>query len=126
MIMTLTPPKLQLQTLQSTDEDVMNTVSSIIAEAFGPNGPGLILVNGLRESFANERLELFTAARKLALLSNDRLKTIEFPHVHYSVGWSRGREAFKNGVDKNKGSFYANPIFDDPAEGDLDLVAKYP
>ena len=46
------------------------------------------------------------------------LEKYERSDAHYCVGWSRGREKFKGKPDMAKGSFYANHMWDDPAQGD--------
>lgn len=38
---------------------------------------------------------------------------MEKPEWHFSVGWSYGKEKFQGVPDLLKGSFYANPIYDD-------------
>lgn len=72
------------------------------------------------------RSRLLPLARRLALLSPETLASYELPETSYCVGWSRGREKFQGKPDVAKGSFYANPIFDDPAMGDEVVRAKYP
>jgi len=65
---------------------------------------------------AEARDALLPLSRKLALLPPDVLSQYEFdPPV---IGWSRGKEKFRGKPDFAKGSFYANPIYDDSAEGE--------
>lgn len=55
-------------------------------------------------------------AAQLANLDERQQKLIERPDTCYNVGWSRGRERLRGGdPDWNKGSFYANPLCDDPS-----------
>lgn len=115
-----------LDQLQSRDPAVESRVAQAISHAFGPSGPGILLVNGLSEQFALDRANLFAAGRALSLLPEHLLQEMENKQLDYSVGWSRGHESFKGVLDTKKGSFYANPIYDDPAEGDPVLTAKYP
>ena len=50
----------------------------------------------------------------MAQLSEERKRAMETPQWHYSVGWSHGKEKFEGGLpDLLKGSFYANPVFDE-------------
>lgn len=43
----------------------------------------------------------------------------------YQIGWSHGKEMMSEGQpDFSKGSYYANPQYDDPVDGDSDLVAQ--
>jgi hypothetical protein len=56
---------------------------------------------------------------------------LEHGPSHFSVGWSHGKEALSEGkADVHKGSFYANPTTDAPAEEDPTVteedVARYP
>lgn len=45
----------------------------------------------------------------------------------YSFGWSHGKEMMKAGVpDYSKGSYYANPQYDDPFNSDPELLKRYP
>lgn len=55
-------------------------------------------------------------AAQLAHLQEHQQAQIERPDVDYTVGWSRGRETLRGqDTDWNKGSFYANPLCDDPS-----------
>jgi len=44
---------------------------------------------------------------------------------YYNFGWSHGKEKLQGKPDVSKGSFYANPQYDEP-ETDPDLIKKYP
>jgi len=100
-------------------------LSADIARAFGPDGLGVCAVRGV-PGFNEARRALLPLARKLGKLPSELLSSYERPEAHYCVGWSRGQEHFKGKPDISKGSFYANPIFDDPAEGDKAVQAKFP
>lgn len=115
-----------LEQLQSRDPAAESRVAQAISEAFAPGGPGILLVNRLSEQFAIDRASLFAAGRALSSLPEHLLQELEHKELDYSVGWSRGHESFKGVIDIKKGSFYANPIYDDPAEGDPALAGKYP
>ena len=45
------------------------------------------------------------------------MKNFEFPQYYYALGWSHGKEKFLDQKDFSKGSFYANPQYDDIHEG---------
>lgn len=45
----------------------------------------------------------------------------------YNFGWSQGKESLESGhFDVHKGSWYANPLVDDPVGGDQLLMERYP
>jgi isopenicillin N synthase-like dioxygenase len=92
----------------------------------GRGGLGIVLVDGLEDWFTVERAELLASARAFAGLDQAAKAKYEMPEVDYAIGWSRGRERFRGKIDIYKGSFYANPVFDDPANGDETKVAAYP
>lgn len=100
-------------------------LTSEVKEAFGEGGLGLCAVRGV-PGLAAARRALLPLALKVGKLSEDVLKKYERPETHYSFGWSHGRESFKGKPDLTKGSWYANPIWDDPACGDQATQAKYP
>lgn len=95
-----------------------------VAQAFGANGLGLCLVRGV-PGLAEARRELLPLSRRLALQPQEVLERYEKPEAQFCVGWSRGREKFKGKPDLAKGSFYANPIFDDPANGNEEIRSKF-
>lgn len=100
-------------------------LSAKIAKAYGPGGLGICGVRhvpGLQEV----RRKLLPLAHRLATLPQETLESYERADAHYCVGWSRGREKFKGKPDMAKGSFYANPVWDDPAGGDETVREKYP
>jgi len=96
-----------------------------IRRAYGPGGVGLLLVSGV-PGLAQAREALLPQARELALLPPDVLNQYENPETFYTVGWSRGQEKFKGKPDIAKGSFYANPLTDDPSGGDEEIKRKFP
>lgn len=49
----------------------------------------------------------------MAQLSEERKRAMETPQWHYAVGWSHGKEKFEGAPDLLKGSFYANPVYDE-------------
>lgn len=124
-VQTLSVQTLSVDQLESQDPRTSERVLSAIEAAFGPDGPGILLVNGLHSHYISDRASFLSAGRALAALPPHELKKLEFG-ADIFLGWSRGREMFKGTVDNQKASFYANPIYDHPAGGSNHLVAKYP
>lgn len=83
-----------------------------IAEAYGPDGYGLLLVKNI-PTYTELRTRLLLLNYDLAHLPEAKLKKLVKPEYHYGVGFSRGVEKFKGKPDFSKGSFYANPQLDE-------------
>lgn len=98
-------------------------LSKEIFLAYGPGGLGICGVRGV-PGLEEARRRLLPLAHRLAQLPTEVLERYERPEAHYCVGWSRGREKFKGLPDMAKGSFYANPMWDDPAQGDEEVREK--
>jgi isopenicillin N synthase-like dioxygenase len=96
-----------------------------VEKAFGDRGLGLCVVRGV-PGLAEVRQRLLPLARELARLPTEVLAKYELEETLYQTGWSLGREKFQGKPDLAKGSFYANPIFDDPADGNDAMREKYP
>ncbi|KAH8046528.1 hypothetical protein JL722_13586 [Aureococcus anophagefferens] len=94
--------------------------------AFGKDGLGVLAVTNVPQELRDQRLRLLGIARRLGTLPEETLAKYENPDLHYCAGWSRGREKFKGKVDTAKGSWYANGLHEDAANGDADLKARYP
>jgi len=99
--------------------DESKDLSQKIKEAFGPEGYGICIVTDVPQ-YVELRRNLLPLAQKLAKLPADTLKNYEFPDYFYTVGWSHGREKFLNQRDFSKGSFYANPQYDN-IHGDAEI-----
>ena len=108
------------------DDTASSTVLNAIEDAFGEDGPGIILINDLRDDYQEERRNLLWASREFALLPDNKKKEFELPEVDYSTGWSCGKEMFRGKVDFAKGSFYANPLLDSTHANDRDIKLRYP
>jgi isopenicillin N synthase-like dioxygenase len=93
-----------------------------IKEAFGRDGLGVIAIRGVPdwEELLTETLPL---AHKLVNLPKESLAKLEHPDSLYNVGWSFGKEKLGDKPDTKKGSFYFNPLTDDPRP---ELREKYP
>lgn len=118
--------KLSLRQLNSRDESEELKIRCSVKDSFGPLGPGILLVNDLPPSYFDLRKQLLDAGNALPYLSQDELASLELPSIHHAVGWSHGREQFNGAPDLSKGSFYANPLYDDPSLGQPHLVKQYP
>lgn len=125
--MAIEPQLIPASLLYARDAKSVSLMHDAIHAAYGEKGLGLLIVTNLRGSFCEQREKLLKSALALAKLSSTQLTQLESPHINYSVGWSRGHERFKNNIDTQKGSFYANPLTDHPAEGvPSSFVQKYP
>lgn len=100
--------------------DASKNLSEKIEEAYGPNGYGICIVKDIPR-YVELRAKLLPISVKLGTLPKDKLKKLEFPQHFYSVGWSHGREKFFGKPDFSKGSFYANPQYDNIYEKPEDL-----
>ncbi|CAN0403452.1 unnamed protein product, partial [Hapterophycus canaliculatus] len=61
------------------------------------------------------RRELFTLGQRFAALPEETRARYEHARSSFSFGWSHGKETLEAGrPDLAKGSFYANPCYDDP------------
>lgn len=96
-----------------------------ILSASGPGGVGIILQCGI-PGMPKASADLLPLARRLAVLPPETLAHYERKETSYCFGWSRGRESFKGKPDVAKGSFYNNPLFDDPADGNESVRAQFP
>ena len=107
-------------------EDLLNKdITMKIMQAFGDNGLGAILITDIPE-FKQMKMKLLKLSKKFGELPKSVLETYESPETFYSFGWSHGKEKMKGGKpDTAKGSFYANPIYDEPTT-DKELIKKYP
>jgi isopenicillin N synthase-like dioxygenase len=98
-------------------------VTDQVFQAYGPGGLGALTISGI-PSYTELRAKLLPLAHKLAHLPEDRKKLLEHEPSMWNAGWSHGKEKLGDIPDLSKGSFYANPLYDDAAtEADR---AKYP
>jgi hypothetical protein len=88
-------------------------LSEKIKAAFGPDGFGICLVKNVPK-YPELREKLLPLAHKIGNLPKETLEKLEYPDTFYQVGWSHGKEKFKGKEDYSKGSFYANPQYDNP------------
>ncbi|RSH91299.1 hypothetical protein EHS25_009598 [Saitozyma podzolica] len=87
-----------------------------IARAFGSEEGclGIILIEDLPPSFPNLRSNLFHLAQRFATLPEPVRERYARPDTSYMFGWSHGKEVMNGRPDTQKGSFYANPLIDEP------------
>lgn len=87
--------------------------ASAIEKAYGPDGLGVITVSGIPEweQLVNRTIPL---AHELVTLPEQVLKDLEHEESLYNSGWSFGKEKMGDKPDTKKGSYYFNPLSDDP------------
>jgi isopenicillin N synthase-like dioxygenase len=106
--------------------DGSTDLSQEIQSAFGVAGLGIILIRGI-PGLLERRSRLLNLAYELAALSDADKSDIEDAESSYSFGWSHGKERLEDGrMDTFKGSFYANPCLDNPANGNAELSTNHP
>jgi hypothetical protein len=86
-----------------------------IEEAYNLDGLGILTVSDI-PGFAEKREALLPLATRFAKLPQSVLTKLEVPEMNYGIGWSHGRESFQGVPDYSKGSYYANPEYDDPVK----------
>jgi isopenicillin N synthase-like dioxygenase len=99
-------------------------LSPLIEEAFGPDGLGILTVSNIPQ-LKQLRDQLLPLAHKFATLPEDVKQRYEHRESNFSLGWSHGKERFNGKLDVAKGSFYANPQYDEPTR-DMDLIKQFP
>jgi hypothetical protein len=97
-------------------------------QAYGPGGLGILLVTDVPD-LAALRSALLPCAHALATrLSPPAVARLEDAASTWNVGWSHGREAVSatGKADTRKGSFYANPLTDEPGKGEPAALQAFP
>lgn len=64
--------------------------------------------------FFSERAPCYHAQASWLIRLQDKRKKLEHEPSMYNVGWSHGKEKLGDTPDFAKGSFYGNPLFDEP------------
>jgi isopenicillin N synthase-like dioxygenase len=99
------------QSLPISERLLLTRLLNNLQNAFGPEGLGFLEVTNMPSSKVKLRNSLLPLAEKLAKLPADELKALEQPDQGWTIGWSHGKEHFKDGTyDMAKGSFYMNPF----------------
>jgi isopenicillin N synthase-like dioxygenase len=96
------------------------TLSKQIEEAYGENGLGILVVSGI-PNLLEQRNDILPKSHTFASLPDDVKQQYENEKSLYGFGWSHGKEKFNGKSDTKKGSYYANPKFDNPTD-DPELV----
>ncbi|KAH9853092.1 Clavaminate synthase-like protein [Lenzites betulinus] len=92
------------------------TLTSSIEKAFGshPDSLGIIIVRDLPKTYAPARERLLKLAYRFAHLDPKIRERYADSKSRYSFGWSHGKEIMNGKPDTMKGSYYANPVLDEP------------
>ncbi|KAJ7169475.1 Clavaminate synthase-like protein [Mycena filopes] len=98
-----------------------------IEKAFGSNADclGIIVVRDLPPEYAAYRERLLKLAHAFASLEEPVREQYADPQSRYSFGWSHGKEIMNGKPDVLKGSFYANPVVENPTVP-AELKEEYP
>jgi isopenicillin N synthase-like dioxygenase len=97
---------------QDLQENLENLLDKL-REAFDQNGLGFLEITGIPPEMVKLRTKLLPQAERLASLPKNELVNLERPDLGYTIGWSHGKEHFKDGTyDTAKGSFYVDPFFE--------------
>ncbi|KAF9949879.1 hypothetical protein BGZ70_001596 [Mortierella alpina] len=110
-------------------QDLVNgvDVSAQIEKAFGAHEHclGLLLVNNLPAEYMALRERLLKLASVFAALPEETKEKTVHAASRYSFGWSCGKEIMNGKPDVSKGSYYANPLMDEP-ESSKTLQEQFP
>ncbi|KAH9911426.1 Clavaminate synthase-like protein [Epithele typhae] len=111
----------------NTLRDAPHSLTPSIEKAFGsnPDSLGIIVVRDLPATYAPARERLLKLAYKFATLPESEREKYADASSRYSFGWSHGKEIMNGKPDILKGSYYANPVLDEPAVSDA-LRKAYP
>ncbi|KAG8982963.1 hypothetical protein FRB90_006436 [Tulasnella sp. 427] len=103
------------------------TLQASIETAFGsdPTCLGLIVVKDLPNDYPAKRQRLLCLAEKFASLPDAVKEKYVDASSKYSFGWSHGKEIMNGKPDTLKGSYYANPIVDNPQVSE-ELKKQFP
>lgn len=94
-----------------------------IRAAFGVDGIGVLTVSNV-PNYSEARKKLLPLSRQFAILPDEIKEKYVHKDSYYSFGWSHGKEKLQGKPDISKGSYYANPQYDEP-ETDPAVIAKY-
>jgi len=94
-----------------------------LVEAWGPDGIGIIAIRGIPK-WTDLYSAVLRQSHSLAHLPSRSLEALEDPGSMYNAGWSHGKEKLGDKPDLAKGSFYFNPLADEP--GTAEDREKFP
>ena len=84
-----------VRTLVTVSYDLLSNpeadLSACIEAAYGPEGLGILVVDGV-PGYSEKRAALLPLASRLAALPADALDALSDPESHWNFGWSHGRE----------------------------------
>ncbi|KAG0050402.1 hypothetical protein BGZ83_004826 [Gryganskiella cystojenkinii] len=102
-------------------------ISTDIEKAFGSHEHclGLLLVKNLPSDYLAKRERLLRLASVYAALPEEIKEKTVHAASRYSFGWSCGKEIMNGKPDVSKGSYYANPLMDEP-EASKTLQEQFP
>jgi hypothetical protein len=78
-------------------------LTTAIEAAFGPDGLGIIVVDGV-PGYPEARKALLPLASRLAALPVDALAALEDAPSHWNFGWSHGKERLEGGRSGARGA----------------------
>ncbi|KAJ7139709.1 Clavaminate synthase-like protein [Mycena epipterygia] len=92
------------------------SLSKSIEKAFGssPECLGIIIVRDLPSVYTTYRERLLKLSHAFANLDETVREQYADPRSRYSFGWSHGKEIMNGKPDVLKGSYYANPVVENP------------
>ncbi|EJF66425.1 Clavaminate synthase-like protein [Dichomitus squalens LYAD-421 SS1] len=92
------------------------SLADSIERAFGshPDSLGIVIVRDLPSTYTPARERLLRLAYRFANLEPSIRERYADPKSRYSFGWSHGKEIMNGKPDTMKGSYYANPVLDEP------------
>jgi len=109
---------------QLVEQETTKQLRESIQKAFGLDGNGVIVIRGVPD-FVEAKKTFLNMAHGLATLPESYLeeKLTDKPSL-YNAGWSHGKEKLGDKADTAKGSYYYNPVTDQP--GSATDREKYP
>ena len=116
--------KVNVEVLDYNDLINGKDCSEQIERAYGEHGCGILTVKNV-PGLVEARKRLLPLAKDFASLDEATKLKYENKETFYSFGWSHGKEKLQGKPDVSKGSYYANPQYDEPTS-DADLIKKYP
>ena len=129
--MTSIPPQEEAHVVIVDYEDVRkdpspgHSLASLLEKAYGSSGSlGILAIRNV-PGFVSAKRAFLPMAHTLAHLPNDYLQEkLTDVDSMYNAGWSHGKEKLGDEPDWAKGSFYFNPLTDQP--GTQEDRAKFP
>ena len=102
------------------ESEAANELLEKLTAAFGTEKSlGIVAIRGV-PNFLGARDQFLPMAHSLARLPHDYLENkLSDPKTLYNAGWSHGKEKLGDKPDTAKGSFYFNPLSDQPGTPEL-------